>query len=71
MLKPQLLYLHLTPILFTIYRKNIYLPVYQFSQQFFQKYFSFVTDTNLHKPLIWIPKLCALKTNKTIVIAFK
>ena len=28
--------------------------------------FPFVTDTNLYKSLIWVPKLCAPIINKTI-----
>ena len=28
--------------------------------------FTFVTDTNLYKPLIWVPQLCASIINKAI-----
>ena len=56
LLKPHLFYLLLIP--FSVLFIDIPLLA--------ERYFYFVTDTNLHKPLIWVPKLWAPKIYKTL-----
>ena len=82
LLNPQLSYLLLTIFLFTIHRSSFIgstwdkdinkremktCAILSINFQNLQIIFAFVTDTNLHKPLILAPNMYALKIDKTIL----